>query len=851
MKSLTVWFAAGLLTACAVTGQAQSSELSIVMTASPTSVAVGGIVTYSLTIRNNGPDQALHVRVTDDLPSNLVNPTFESQIGTCTGTDRDTGAGRRTSVLCVAAALSAGQSFVVTIAGVVDSGTSVANTAQVSSPFFDPIASNNSATSNVTVTGSTPGRLVVDGALTFERSSSTSGPSVRSLRISSTGGSIQWTAQASTVTGGNWLALSSTSGSASAAAGSTVQVTVNAGSLTPGAYSGSVRVTSPTTNETQTLPVTLLITGSGPVVLLGQSGLLFTAVQGSGRQAPQGFAVANSGDGSMSWTTEVSTQSGGGWLSVSPTTGTSTAGGPVPRVDVTVNATGLAVGQYIGLVQVRATSAGNSPQQVVVVLSVIAAGGATRILAQPSGLIFSKSETGAVSPAQEMRIATSAAAGQLVGVLATTGSGGDWLEVFPDTSAPGVCTGTCFNTTASTPSVILVRIANMTIPAGVHQGTIFFSFGPTGLVTVPVVLVVASSSAPSTGVHPAGHIPVAAACVPKALQAVFRTLGGLASSSVSWPNPVEVQVADDCGNATGAATVIASFSHGDPPLVLTSLGNGVYAATWRPVNPATQITVTARVSLPPLTEAVLRAQTAINANPTFPSLFTGGVVSGASFAAAAPLAPGGIVSVFGKSFASSTNAAPSLPLATNLGGVSLNVGGVDVPLFFTSTGQINAQMPFELPINARLQALVRAGTSATLPDSITLAAARPGIFTTNQQGTGQGAILDGQGRLVSGTTGAAVGDIVAVYATGLGITAPTVKSGEAAPGSTLALVTNTVTAEVGGRPATVHFSGLAPGFVGLYQVNVQVPAGTTPGASVPLVLIQNGVSSNTVTLAVR
>jgi uncharacterized protein (TIGR03437 family) len=268
------------------------------------------------------------------------------------------------------------------------------------------------------------------------------------------------------------------------------------------------------------------------------------------------------------------------------------------------------------------------------------------------------------------------------------------------------------------------------------------------------------------------------------------------------------------------------------------------------VNPATQITVTARVSLPPLTEAVLRAQTAMNSNPTFPALFSGGVVSGASFAAAAPLAPGGIVSVFGKSFASATNVATRLPLETNLAGTSFNVGGVDVPLFFSSTGQINAQIPFELAANTKHQALVRAGTAATLPDFITLATARPGIFSTNQQGTGQGAILDGQGRLVTGAASAAAGDIVAVFATGLGLTAPPVKSGEAAPGGPLALVSNTVTAEVGGRAATVHFAGLAPGFVGLYQVNVQIPAGTTPG-EVPLVLIQNGVSSNTVTLTVR
>jgi uncharacterized protein (TIGR03437 family) len=67
----------------------------------------------------------------------------------------------------------------------------------------------------------------------------------------------------------------------------------------------------------------------------------------------------------------------------------------------------------------------------------------------------------------------------------------------------------------------------------------------------------------------------------------------------------------------------------------------------------------------------------------------------------------------------------------------------------------------------------------------------------------------------------------------------------------VATVVNAVTATIGGINAPVHFAGLAPGFVGLYQVNVQAPAGVTAGSAVPLVLTQAGVSSNTVTLAIR
>ena len=99
---------------------------------------------------------------------------------------------------------------------------------------------------------------------------------------------------------------------------------------------------------------------------------------------------------------------------------------------------------------------------------------------------------------------------------------------------------------------------------------------------------------------------------------------------------------------------------------------------------------------------------------------------------------------------------------------------------------------------------------------------------------------------------ATAGDVVAVFATGLGATQPAVSTGVAAPGAEpLTRATTTATATVGGKPASVSFAGLAPGFVGLYQVNVQIPTGVSTGSAIPLILIQSGVVSNTATLAIR
>ena len=244
-------------------------------------------------------------------------------------------------------------------------------------------------------------------------------------------------------------------------------------------------------------------------------------------------------------------------------------------------------------------------------------------------------------------------------------------------------------------------------------------------------------------------------------------------------------------------------------------------------------------------------------NPAAPVLFPGGVVNAASFAPGTTLAPGGLVSVFGRKLASATSVAASTPLPTNLNRTTLTVGGVDAPLVFASDGQINAQLPFELAADSRTQVLVRApreGSSAdalTVPETVTIAPAQPALFATNQQGTGQGAILNGQGTLVDSRAPATAGDVVQVFATGLGITNPRVASGQVAPSTEPLARVAGVEARIGGKPAAVLFAGLAPGFVGLYQVNVQIPAGAGPDPAAPLVLLQNGVPSNTVTLAIR
>jgi uncharacterized protein (TIGR03437 family) len=178
--------------------------------------------------------------------------------------------------------------------------------------------------------------------------------------------------------------------------------------------------------------------------------------------------------------------------------------------------------------------------------------------------------------------------------------------------------------------------------------------------------------------------------------------------------------------------------------------------------------------------------------------------------------------------------------------------GVKVPLFTVSGGQVNFQVPWELAVQSQspLSATINGQTSAT--QAVNLAVFAPGIFSMNAQGTGQGAILDASYRLVDSLNPATAGStVIQIFCTGLGAVTNQPATGSAALSIPLSSTTTTPTVMIGGAPASVQFSGLAPGSVGEYQVNALVPPGSAKGSSVPVVISIGGAASNAVTIAVQ
>ncbi len=157
--------------------------------------------------------------------------------------------------------------------------------------------------------------------------------------------------------------------------------------------------------------------------------------------------------------------------------------------------------------------------------------------------------------------------------------------------------------------------------------------------------------------------------------------------------------------------------------------------------------------------------------------------------------------------------------------------------------------PFFTTTGASVTATLAGETSA--PQTVAIAPYAPGIFTINAQGTGPGAILDSSYRLISPSNPAGAGlTVILIYCTGLGAVSNQPATGAAASSSTLSHTLTTPTVMIGGVPAQVLFSGLAPGTVGEYQVNAVVPANAPTGNAVPVVISMGGAMSNSVQIAV-
>ena len=230
-----------------------------------------------------------------------------------------------------------------------------------------------------------------------------------------------------------------------------------------------------------------------------------------------------------------------------------------------------------------------------------------------------------------------------------------------------------------------------------------------------------------------------------------------------------------------------------------------------------------------------------------PTLTANSTVNAASLAQTG-IAPGTIIAISGANFATSVQSASNMPLPTALGNTSVTFNNIAAPLFSVSNTQIYAQAPFSLAAGAPVSIQVSQGGAASAAQAVTVAAVSPGIFMVNQA-TNAGAVLHAANySLVTSSSPAQPGENLLIYCTGLGAVVTPVASGAMAPSAPLDQTVNIPTVSIGGLLAIASYSGLAPGFVGLYQINVQAPLNLPAGnQSVQVTIL--GVASNIVMMA--
>jgi uncharacterized protein (TIGR03437 family) len=521
----------------------------------------------------------------------------------------------------------------------------------------------------------------------------------------------------------------------------------------------------------------------------------------------------NAGTGSLNLNPTVSAP----WLAVAlgaPQT-CPTGGGTCVPVNIGLNTSALAAGSYTGFVTLTDPNAIDSPQQITVTVNVVGI---------PSSLTFYVTPIGGSTPTTFAPIATQGA----VTGKATTQSGGNWLAfttggIFfsgyivqvtaQNGQAPGSYTG----------SVVLTG-AN---PA--DNKTIAVTLNVTGSpivqpITTPVLLTGFAGGASATA--PVAFTNIGAGTLTITAASASSSTGSFLSASVSSANVVTVTAA--------------------PGTLAPGLYSGTVAISSNAAN-------NSQISVP----IVFTVEAA-----GIPVIYSAGITNIANFAAESA-APGEILAIFGDQLAPPGTSAqnPGLPpLATTLGTVQVLVNGTSAPLYFVSPGQVNFQLPYEAPLGQVVPVqVVSNGKPGNLrPLSVSAINPRLLVWGPNVISGGYGIVVNQDFSLTLPTPvlgfvthAAKPGDTVTIYCEALGQTTPAAVTGAAASSTTLEAISN-VTVSFGGlfqgtqTTVPAFFAGLTPTAVGLYQVNVTIPANVPVGSGVSATVNLNGVSSNAI-----
>lgn len=691
------------------------------------------------------------------------------------------------------------------------------------------------------VAGVTQQLNVAPAQLSFAARSAAPGNLIENLLVSSSGaGSLGFTT--SVVGGSSWISVTAGSNQTTLNAPVYVQVQVNTAGLKTGAYHDAILVSSAAGNSQ--VPVSLFVASSGPILGVNTTGVLFQAIEGGGSTATQMVEILDLGDASSTVQWAASLMSGSNWLSLVSSSGTATGTSPgVLTLALAPNATQLTPGPYYAIVKITDSNALNSPQYVTAVLNLQPSTTPPSPYLAPGGLFFTTPAGGSAPAAQQVQINTSSAAPVTFLAAASTFGTGTWLNVTP---ASG-------NASGQTAGSIAVSVDPTGLAPGIYTGDVNVSIGSL-LQSANVTFVVQpSSSAALARLH-----PNAAGCTATQLAITETSLANNFMVPAGWPATMIVQLNDNCGAPVTDGNVAANFSNGDPSLSLAGDSLGNYSATWQPANVNANMVVTFNATAGSLQPATAELYGGIAQNQTPPpTLYTNGTVNNFNPVGGAGLAPGTIAQVYGTGLSATSVSTGPAPLPTTFHDTFALVGPAQAPLYFLSNGQINLEIPFEATATQQIPILLSVNNALTQPLTLDIVPTAPGVLSANDGPTSSapqnGAHIVAQhsadGSLVSSASPAKPGEYLVMYLVGMGATNPSVASGAETPLAPLSYVTAQPTVTVGSQTSSLLFAGLTPTYVGLYQIDFQVPP-TAPSGELEVDVTQNGVAANPTMLPV-
>ncbi len=609
-----------------------------------------------------------------------------------------------------------------------------------------------------------------------------------------------------------------------------LRVRASAEGLTPGTYRAFVRLAS-SGRPPVMVPVTLSISLAPEALVVAQSGINFTAVQGGPPPSPRPIHVLSTGVAGYFW--EASTSSSGArpFVTANPTSNASRPGQP-SGTEIRADSEGLGPDLYFGDVRVTSSNADNSPRLVSAVLELLPPQSTPFPELPFAGLQFTAIAGGG----------TTTATGLLVRNIARNPIVVDYqlagdARIFSSTASAARTLG------AGESRRIEVQANVTSIGVGVHRAVLYIQSSGDPMVRAVDVTLVAR---PSGTCNPSRLV-----VTPLALAEGFQVTGGV-------PVALDFRVVDDCGEPLNSGVFMVAPSNNSGVAQLQPGGDGRWVGTW-PVlqNTASAVGLTYYVEDPDRNLQGTGTVSGSIAASNVPVIAEDATLSAASLTRGSALAPGSLYSIFGAQLAQGQTRASTLPLPFLLSQTRVLAGERETPLFYAgdqgSFAQVNAVMPYDVPVNTLQQVAVWRGTRRSAYTEVPVAVAQPAVFSLSQAGVGQGVIVDGErpGVLVDTANPIARGKAIVIYCEGLGAVNSPLLAGQEAPANPLATVRNPVTVTVGGQNATVLFAGLTPGLSGLYQINSVVPDGVAPGPAVPVVITSAGLASEPVTIAVR